>query len=157
MPMNDPEEAQRLIRLKRYESPGEGYYASFLDEFKERQRSEMLRLSARDLLFERVAMWLEESGGAKRFVPVGAMAAAAIGAGLYFATASPDRPAPETYVAAPVADLGGAGIAPLAEAAEDEIHLQLPRQPVHAAGFVGQPSPGGSLVPASVRGGLREL
>jgi hypothetical protein len=43
-PEPPPEDwAGRLIRLKRYETPGEVYFENFMDEFRERQRSEALR------------------------------------------------------------------------------------------------------------------
>jgi len=156
--MNDPEDVQRLIRLKRYESPGDEYFSSFMEEFKERQRSEMLRVSARSLLFERVAMWFEESGGAKRFVPAGAVAAAALGAGLYFVTSSSDRPASAIYAAAPVADTAvGIGKFPAGVVAEDEIiRLKLPERSVRVPGLGAEAFPSGML-PAGVRSNLREL
>ena len=55
--MKDSEDAQRLIRLKRYESPGDEYFRNFLESFKDRQRAELLRRSSRSILAERVAMW----------------------------------------------------------------------------------------------------
>ncbi len=92
--MNDSEDVQRLIRLKRYETPGEAYYQSFMEDFKERQRAELLRGSARGLLLERIGMWFDELGGAKRLVPAGAMAATAIGLGLYFVLPQRRKPLP---------------------------------------------------------------
>ncbi|SKA97767.1 hypothetical protein SAMN02745166_02611 [Prosthecobacter debontii] len=52
--MNDFENIQRLLRLKRYETPGEDFVEDFVTQFRERQRSELLRQSARGLLWERV-------------------------------------------------------------------------------------------------------
>lgn len=54
--MKDSEDVQRLIRLKRYETPGDEYFESFLEQFKERQRSEMLHRSARGLLLEQAGL-----------------------------------------------------------------------------------------------------
>ena len=51
--MSDFEETQRLIRLKRYEQPPEGYFENFLDEFHERQRADLVRKSSRSLFVER--------------------------------------------------------------------------------------------------------
>lgn len=161
MEMNDSDDVQRLIRLKRYESPGDEYFRSFMDEFKERQRSEMLKQSARGLLFERISVWFEESGGARRFVPAGALAVATVGAGLYFATAG-----------------GGETTAPvLADSSKEEassttaryfvaptvgedqsIELQLPARSQRVPGVSDDhlsAVPG--ILPAGVRGHLREL
>lgn len=160
---DDSEDVQRWIRLKRYESPGEGYYESFLQDFKERQRSEMLRQSARSLLLERVAMWFEESGGARRLVPAGAMAAAAVGAGLYYLAATgTDQPAPATYAgvpaneAAPHAAVAAIPAEPLAED-EEAIQLSLPRPSLRVPGFAGDSPAGAGVLSAGVRGSLREL
>lgn len=61
-------ELQDLIKLKRYEQPEEGYFDDFLVEFKERQRSEMLKTSARGLLVERVKAWFDFSSGSNKLV-----------------------------------------------------------------------------------------
>ncbi len=161
---DDSEDVQRWIRLKRYESPGEGYYESFLQDFKERQRSEMLRQSARGLLFERVAMWLEESGGAKRLVPAGALAAAALGAGLYyFAGAAGTPEGGATYAGAPA---GEAQVPPAATASvvaedrpadEEAIHLHLPRPAVRVPDLADESQLDAKVLSAGIRGGLREL
>ncbi len=52
--MSDFDNLQRIIRLKRYETPGEDFVEDFLTQFHQRQRSELLRQSARGLLWERV-------------------------------------------------------------------------------------------------------
>ncbi len=75
-PMHDEEmpPAARLIGLKRYETPGEAYFERFLCDFRERQRVEMLRVSAPSLVRERIITWLD-------CLPVpGVRAAAACGA-----------------------------------------------------------------------------
>lgn len=160
MEMNDSDDVQRLIRLKRYESPGDEYFQSFMEEFKERQRSEMLKQSARGLLFERISMWFEESGGARRLVPAGAFAAAAVGAGLYFATAGSGESTAPAIAGAP-----GASPASTAQyftspaAGEDApIELQLPARSKRVPGVTDDhlsAAPG--LLPAGARGYLREL
>ncbi|MBL9129829.1 MAG: hypothetical protein JNG86_01425 [Verrucomicrobiaceae bacterium] len=60
--MNDDEfeNLQRLIRLKRHESPGEGFTEAFLTRFHQRQREEMLRKSSIELFFERISTRFEE-------------------------------------------------------------------------------------------------
>lgn len=126
--MSDPDEVQRLIRLKRYENPGEGYYETFVENFKDRQRSEMLRSSSRDLFFERVSMWLNESGGT-RVAPigVGAFAAVALGAGIYWLSTGRNGDA----VARPSATVAAVSEVKAVAAGEDEkieevIRLKLP-------------------------------
>lgn len=57
--MNDFEDIQRLIRLKRFEQPEEGFTENFLQQFHQRQRAEMLQRSSLELLRERVATWWE--------------------------------------------------------------------------------------------------
>ncbi len=86
--MKDSDEVQQLLRLKRYETPGEEYFDSFLNDFKDRQRSELLSRSARSILTERVTVWFDELGSAKWLVPAGA-AAAAIGVGVFVNTRQP--------------------------------------------------------------------
>lgn len=55
--MSDFDNIQKLIRLKRFETPGEGFTDEFLKEFHQRQRAEMLKQSSIDLLAERVQTW----------------------------------------------------------------------------------------------------
>ncbi len=40
--MNQEEQTRKLIRLKRHETPREGYFEDFLDEFRDRHRRESL-------------------------------------------------------------------------------------------------------------------
>ena len=71
--MSEPEEKiQKLIRLKRYEKPSEGYFENFLEEFQRRQRSELLHRSSRSLFVERGAAWLRQVGAIKWVVGFGA-------------------------------------------------------------------------------------
>jgi|SRR6476661_6835098 hypothetical protein len=57
--MTEFQDIQRLIRLKRFETPGEDFVEDFVSQFRERQRSELLRQSARGLLWERLNTYLE--------------------------------------------------------------------------------------------------
>lgn len=68
-----PEETdiQKLLRLKRYEKPPEGYFDDFLIEFQRRQRTELLRVPLHEILWDRATSWLDS-------VRVPAMAYAAI-------------------------------------------------------------------------------
>ena len=44
--IKDSNETDKLLRLKKYETPGEDYFAEFAENFKERQRSELLKQSS---------------------------------------------------------------------------------------------------------------
>lgn len=55
--MSEFEDIQRLIRLKRFEQPEEGFTEKFLHQFHQRQRAEMLQQSSLELFRERVATW----------------------------------------------------------------------------------------------------
>lgn len=55
--MSEFEDIQRLIRLKRFEQPGEGFTEDFLRQFHQRQRAEMLKQSSLELFLERVNTW----------------------------------------------------------------------------------------------------
>jgi len=54
------EPMHRLIRLKRYEKPPEGYYEDFLREFHQRQRAELLKPSLSALIMERISGLMNE-------------------------------------------------------------------------------------------------
>jgi hypothetical protein len=57
--MSDFEDIQRLLRLKRYERPPDDFVEDFIRGFQHRQRQELLRHSARGLLWERVNTYFE--------------------------------------------------------------------------------------------------
>lgn len=77
--MKEHEDVQRLISLKKYETPGEEYFQNFTEAFKDRQRSEMLKRSSAGIFAERVQVWFEQTHRAKWLVPAGAAAAIAAG------------------------------------------------------------------------------
>lgn len=58
--MSEFDNLQRIIRLKRFETPGEDFVEDFVARFRERQRSELLRQSARGLLWERMVTFWED-------------------------------------------------------------------------------------------------
>jgi len=58
--MSEFQDIQRLMRLKRFEMPGEDFVEDFVTQFRERQRSELLRQSARGLLWERVSTYFDD-------------------------------------------------------------------------------------------------
>ncbi|MCG8600002.1 MAG: hypothetical protein MI807_07670 [Verrucomicrobiales bacterium] len=144
--MKDSEDVQRLIRLKRYETPGEEYFQQFAEDFKERQRAEMLQQSSRSILAERVSLWIEEMGSAKWLVPTGA--AAAVGAGLFFAVSGTDKNVTPASSIADRAD-GIVDLPSFPESSNEVIQLKIPR--------TTPPALEGSIIPASVKGALREL
>jgi hypothetical protein len=69
-------ELQELISLKKYEQPEEGYFEGFLVGFQQRQRSEMLKTSARGLLIERAKAWFSEFGALRWVIGAGGAYAA---------------------------------------------------------------------------------
>lgn len=156
--MNDSDEIQRLLRLKRYESPGDEYFQKFLEEFKDRQRAELLHRSARSLLVERFSMWFSEYNGSRWLVPAGA--AALVSAGFfYFAGPSPEagNPAARALASSP------SSVSPLNESTatpeeNETINLQLPRTNHRVPGASASALSGvQGILPVGVRGTLREL
>lgn len=57
--MNEEQKLQRLLRLKRHESPPDGYFDDFLSEFHQRQRQEILKGGSLSLLWERIQTWVD--------------------------------------------------------------------------------------------------
>lgn len=76
--MIEIDEIQKLIRLKRYEHPPEGFVDDFMSAFKDRQRSEMLHRSARGLLWERMTSYFSEVLNPKWAWTTAAVAAVAL-------------------------------------------------------------------------------
>jgi|GEM_PF-384906 len=58
--MSTDESIHRIIRLKSYEQPPEGYYENFLGEFHRRQRAELLKPSLSSLILERLSSFMSE-------------------------------------------------------------------------------------------------
>jgi len=56
---SDSPELQQLLLIKRYETPPTGFVDDFMKSFSDRQRSELLRSSARSILWERVNTYFE--------------------------------------------------------------------------------------------------
>ncbi len=68
MSQEDPSEltpVQQLLRLKRHEKPADDFVEDFIAAFHERQRSELLKQSARGLLWERASMYWENYAAPK--------------------------------------------------------------------------------------------
>ncbi len=99
--MSEFEDIQKLIRLKRFETPGEGFTEEFLREFHQRQRAEMLQKSSVELLGERVLTWWNHLTVPKwAFATVAACVAVGGGAWLY---GTGGEPAPQVTAAPPPA------------------------------------------------------
>lgn len=62
---NYDEQVRKIVSLKRYETPRDGYFEDFLEEFQQRQRSELLHKSSTSIFFERVFTWFREVGSIK--------------------------------------------------------------------------------------------
>jgi hypothetical protein len=56
----DEETVRKLMQLKRYEAPPEGYFDAFLKEFHQRQRQELLKGSSISLFMERLNTYLSD-------------------------------------------------------------------------------------------------
>ena len=57
------ESVQKLIGLKRYETPGEDYFERFIDEFHQRQQAELLKIPAHRRVLDRRNTWLDNWHG----------------------------------------------------------------------------------------------
>lgn len=78
MPSEDPQNltpVQQLLRMRRNQVPSDEFIEGFLADLKERQRSEMLKQSARGLLWERWTTYWDHRAAQK-------WALAAVAAGL---------------------------------------------------------------------------
>jgi hypothetical protein len=93
--MSEFEEIQRLIRLKKYEQPPEGYLEGFVDEFQRRQRSELLSGSSRSLFFERLGTYA--SGFSKQTWFAGAGAGLAYASVMAYLMISPEKEANHSF------------------------------------------------------------
>lgn len=63
-PSNDPQNGlQELLRIKRLEKPENGFSERFLQDFQQRQRSEMMRRSSFEIFWDRLETLL---GGSAR-------------------------------------------------------------------------------------------
>lgn len=158
--MKDSEDVQRLIRLKRYETPGEDYFVQFREELKERQRAEMLMNSSRSLAMERIGMWLKELNEPRWVLPAGATAtaAAAVAAGMFAL-----MPEQEENTSAVAGFAQQPGVSPEAPANtyypanyEESFEIQLPKPDPRAPGLSNEAFAGTSgLFPVSAQ--YREL
>ncbi|CAN5429777.1 hypothetical protein BH23VER1_BH23VER1_15550 [soil metagenome] len=89
---DDFQELQRLLRLKQYERPPEGYFDEFLQEFQSRQRRELLHRSAHGIFFERVGTYFSgfRQGGRTGWIYGGMGAYAALMVGMMLWSSEPE-------------------------------------------------------------------
>ncbi len=128
--MSDFEDIQRLIRLKRHELPPTDFVEQFVSTFQDRQRSEMLRNSARGLLWERVTTYFDGLINPK-WAWAGATAVAIFGIG---------------FVMRPTASNGTAGTQLAANHPQVQAPLILNRWEVQSAAY----KPGQTSSPLSL-------
>jgi len=75
--MSDEEKLHELLKLKRYETPGEEYFKRFGEEFSRRQKTAAKpNRSAMALAWERSREWGRDWGAARWAIPAGVFAAA---------------------------------------------------------------------------------
>lgn len=123
--MKEIDDVQQLLRLKRYESPGEEYFEEFAEKFKDRQRAEMLQQSARSILMERVSVWFDEMSPSRWATPVAAAAGICLLAGGGYALVQSQS----TSSKMPMAEATGSAstLPQFEEPAEETIELSLPK------------------------------
>jgi len=101
--MSESTDIEKLIRLKRYEQPPTEFIEEFVKNFQERQRAELLRRSARSLLWERVNTYFDEVMAPKWGW---AVASAVAMAALVVWVKPPSPPMQPSVVVQPSADSG---------------------------------------------------
>jgi hypothetical protein len=78
---DDPDDISKLLRLKRFEQPPPEYFEKFLEEFKDRQRAQMLRDPAWRIAWDRLVAFFGEQMPARigyGFASTAVLVAAAI-------------------------------------------------------------------------------
>lgn len=90
---------QKLLRLKRYEQPGDEFFENFRSDLQERQREEMLHLSSFRIMRERFQLWFDQlPRGAVAAVLTAAYALALSLIWFWPQNISPESDAPEVQV-----------------------------------------------------------
>lgn len=88
----EEEKVQKIIRLKRYESPPEGYFDNFLAEFQKRRDEEMQEKKSRAGIFSKGLAWFRGMGTGSLCIGGGLAYAAAIIAVLMWPKGPERRP-----------------------------------------------------------------
>ncbi|MCB1236059.1 MAG: hypothetical protein KDM91_13395 [Verrucomicrobiae bacterium] len=120
--MSDLNSVEELLRQGRNLEPPDGFLDEFMTQFQERQRSEMLRQSARGLLVERVSTWLWGSSRAKWFMTAGA-GSSLLAAGYLLSPKNENAPTADAALPASLAP------APAAADLSEVVELRLPDSP----------------------------
>jgi hypothetical protein len=76
--MDEFEKIQKIIRLKRHEMPPEDFVEDFLQTFREKQRTELMKRSVWSLAKERIEMFMDELLVPKWALAFGVIALAAV-------------------------------------------------------------------------------
>lgn len=153
--MKDTDDVSKLIRLKRYETPGEDYYSRFAAEFKDRQRAELLHKSSFSIFKERALMWWEQAGSERWLVPTGAAAAAVMTIGLVVASSENE---PADLPVRGIAELSGdadVSLPPFPDSPNEVIELKLPSSELSPPPSL--PPSGSGVLTAGSSGPLIEL
>jgi hypothetical protein len=131
MKQEDQDDISKLLRLKRFEQPPPAYFEDFLQEFQQRQRSQMLREPAWRIALDRLGAFFGEQMPARigyGLASTGVLVAAAIASFHILET----QPVTEAVAVAQ-------GPAPVAQTASlnFDTQVQLPNLPAitHTASF----------------------
>ena len=81
IPADELEDLQRLLKLKNYEQPVDGYFEDFLDEFHSRQR-QAIATQRSGTMWSRFTEWFQDLGAAKWALGAG-MAYAVLALGFF--------------------------------------------------------------------------
>ncbi len=152
--MKDTDDVSKLIRLKRYETPGEEYFSNFADDFKDRQRAEMFQTSSLSIFRERALAWYEQSSSNAWLVPTGAAAAAAVAISFVVLNSSNE---PADLPVSGIAEFQGdadISLPAFPDSPEEDIELNLPEAETSPPPATFESSPG--ILPAGA-GPLIEL
>lgn len=154
--MSEFENIQRLIRLKRFEQPGEGFTEDFLHEFHRRQRAEMLKRSSVELFLERASTWWSNLMLPKWSLAAAAVVVCAVGVWMFAGdTAAPSMagaPAPAVVPEKPFIpklDLSELPMANMAERGNSKLEESLIRKHLEMSPVLES---GVSPLPASAQG-----
>jgi hypothetical protein len=92
----------RIIKLKRYERPPEGWHEEFLEEFRHRQRAELLRIPVYRLLWDRFHAMIHSVSVPPLAYAGAAALAVLVGTGILRSTASSPAAYAVSYPSYPV-------------------------------------------------------
>lgn len=128
-------EVHKLLKLKRHETPGPDYFERFLDEFRDRQRAEMLQRPALSILWERIVGAFPDFH-VPRLAYAGVGALALVLSGAILATQQSGGKAPATFALgaqAPTVNImpsGQGGVRTPGMRSDQPLHYVLEARPV---------------------------